>query len=79
MECAKEVKSFLTANKMKQNDGKTEFLILSTAGHKKHIQINDINICDAQVNSSNNACNLGIIFDKDMSLKTQINNICKLG
>ncbi len=37
MECAKEVKSFLTANKMKQNDGKTEFLILNTAGHKKYI------------------------------------------
>ncbi len=34
MECAKEVKSFLTANKMKQNDWKTELLILSTAGHK---------------------------------------------
>ncbi len=34
MEWAKEVKSFLTANKMKQNNGKTEFLILSTAGHK---------------------------------------------
>ncbi len=28
---------------------------------------------------SNNACNLGIIFDKDMSLKTEINNISKLG
>ncbi len=29
-----EEKSFLTANKMKPNDGNTEFLILSTAGHK---------------------------------------------
>ncbi len=34
VECAEEVNSFLTANKMKQNDGKTEFLLLSTAGHK---------------------------------------------
>ncbi len=76
---AKEVKSSLTANKMEQNDGKTDFLILSTAGHNKHIQFDDINICDAQVYSSNNARHLGIIFDKDMSLKTQINNICKLG
>ncbi len=54
---------------MKQNDGKTEFLILSI----------DINIYDVQVHSSNNAHNLCIMFDKDMSLKTQINNICKLG
>ncbi len=65
MECAKEVKSFLTSNKMKQNDGKTEFQILSTAGHKKHIQFYDINICDAQVYTSNNARYLGIIFDKE--------------
>ncbi len=57
----KEIKSFLTANKMKQNDGKTEFFILSTAGHKKHIQFDDINICDAQVYTSNNAYNLAFI------------------
>ncbi len=59
---------------MKHNNGTIEFFILSTAGHKKHIQIEDINICDAQVYSSNNSRNRGILFDKDMSLKTHINN-----
>ncbi len=35
MKCAKDVKSFLTFNKMKQNDDTTEFLIIGTPGQLK--------------------------------------------
>ncbi len=39
----------------------------------------DIHICKADVTSSQPARNLGIIFDKEMNSKAQINNISKAG
>ena len=79
MECAKDVKSFLTTNKMKQNDDKTEFLIIGTPGQRKKVVFNEINICEANVTAADKARNLGIIFDNELNLKSQINNICKSG
>ncbi len=72
MKCAKDVKSF---NKIKQNDDKTEFLMIGTPGQLKKVNFKDIHICEADVSSSEQACNLGIIFDKEMNSKVQINNI----
>ncbi len=75
MKCAKDVKSVLTFNKMKQNDDKTEFLIIGTPGQLKKVNFKDIHICEADVSLSEQAHNLGIIFDKEMNSKAQINNI----
>ncbi len=61
MVCAKYVKTFLTANKMKQDDDKTEFPIMDNSCQIKYVQYNHINICNAQVNSTEEACNLGVI------------------
>ena len=79
MECAKEVKAYLTANKMKQNDDKTEFLIVGTKSQTDKLNFNDIDICEATITTSDKVKNLGIIFDKEMNLNNQINNMCKLG
>ncbi len=66
-----------TLNKMKQNDDKTEFLIIGTPGQLKKGNFRDIHICEAEVSVSEQACKLGIIFDKEMNSK--INNISKTG
>ncbi len=58
MKCAKDVKSFLTFNKMKQNDDKTEFLIIGTTGQLKKVNFKYIHICEADVSSSEQARNL---------------------
>ncbi len=64
---------------MKQNDDKTEFHIIGTPGQLKNVNFKDIHICEAEVSSSEQAHNLGIIFDKEMNSKAQINNISKAG
>ncbi len=79
MKCAKDFKSLLIFNKMKQNDDKTEFLIIDNPGQLKKVNFKDIHICEADVSSSEQARNLGIIFDKEMKSKAQINNISKAG
>jgi hypothetical protein len=79
MDCTKDVKAFLTANEMKQNDDKTEFLIIGTPGKLKQVLFNEIDICDARVPSSLKARNLGVFFDKEMNLNSQVNNLCRSG
>ncbi len=37
----------------------------------------DIHICEAEVASSEQVCNLAIIFDKEMNSKAKTNNISK--
>ncbi len=64
---------------MKQNDYKTEFLIIGTACQRKKVIFNDINICDSNITASDKAKNRGIIFDKELNLKSHINNVCKSG
>ncbi len=39
---ASDVKSFLTANKMKQNDDKTEFVVIGTPSQHIKVEFNDL-------------------------------------
>ncbi len=57
---------------MKQNDDKTDILIIGTPGQLKNVNFKDIHICEVDVSSSEQAHNLGIIFDKEMNSKAQI-------
>ncbi len=62
MECAREVKDFLTVNNMKQTDDITDFLIIGTPGQRRKVQFNNINICEANISASDKAQNLGFLF-----------------
>ncbi len=64
---------------MKQNNDKTEFLIIGTPGQLKRVNYNDIHMFETDISSSEQAHNLGIIFDKEINSKVQINNISKAG
>ncbi len=64
---------------MKQNDDKTEFLIIGTPCQLQKVNFKDIHICEAEVSSSEQPHNYSIIFDKEMNSKRQINNISKAG
>ncbi len=60
-------------------DDKIELLTIGTPGQLETVNCKDIHICEADVSSSEQACNLGIIFDKEVNSKAQINNISKAG
>ncbi len=63
IDCARDVKSFRTINKMKLNDDKTEFVVIGTLCQLKKVEFNDSKICEVQVSTSEQACNLGVLFD----------------
>ncbi len=77
--CIDKIKEFMFANKLKINDEKTIFMVLGTNYWTETLNKNSIKIGDTQIESSNSTKNLGIIFDKEMTLHEHVNYICKKG
>ena len=70
--------SDLRIYKLKINDSKTEFLIITSSFLKQ--SFNDLNIMvgDSNIVPSNRARNLGVIFDKCIKLDYHISSVCLL-
>ncbi len=77
--CITKIKSFMTKNKLKLNDDKTEFMLIGTSYWLSKVTFDSIMIGDTNIKATNDARNLGIIFDKEMKLDTQINKVCRIG
>ena len=76
--CLSDIRSWMLQNKLKINDEKTEFLLI-TSSHSKS-QIDDdfkLQVGDFLVPASDTARNLGVSFDKHMSMDHHITNVCK--
>jgi exonuclease III len=75
--CIKEIREFLSDNKLCNNSEKTEFLLIGSQSQLKQIQINNISIGDTKIKPVDKARNLGVIFDKFMTMENHINKACK--
>ena len=76
--CIDEVRNWMSVNKLKMNDDKTEVLSCSTKSKLTHLIIDHLNIGDEKVEFSNTVKNLGVVFDRDLSMSSHVNNMCKL-
>ena len=54
-------------NKLKRNDDKAEFLIMTSKYQQHKIQDRSINVDTATIHASKSARNLGIVFDDNLS------------
>ena len=75
--CISDIRTWMIQNKLKINDSKTEFLVLTSSFLKQHFNDLNISVGNSRIASSISARNLGVIFDNHMSLDKQINSICK--
>ena len=66
----------MISNKLKINDSKTEFLVISSPRAKisKDLQIA---ISDSLIKPSSTCKSLGVVFDKHFTMDAQISNICR--
>ena len=71
------IKSWKTVNKLKLNDEKTEFLIMTSKFHQNKIHDHQIKVDTASIPASESARNLGIVFDKNLCMEDQIRRICQ--
>ena len=77
--CLKKIKNFMLENRLKLNDGKTEFILIGTKYWLNKVQFDNIDIGNTNIKAVDKARNLGIIFDKEMGLESQVKNVCKKG
>ena len=75
--CISDLRIWMIRNKLKMNDSKTEFLIITSSFLKQSFDDLNIMVGDSKIVSSNSARNLGVIFDKCMKLDYHISSVCK--
>ena len=72
------VHAWLTANRLSVNPSKTEYLIIGTPQQRsKLVTPSSISFQGTDLIPTDSTRNLGILFDKDLSLKQNISSICK--
>ena len=64
-------------NKLKINDSKTEFLVLTSSFFKQQFKDLQINVGMTYIKPTASACNLGVIFHSHLNLESHINNVCR--
>ena len=75
----KDIKTFMISNKLKLNDDKTEVIFLGTKVRLEQIDSIEIMVGDSMITPAEKVKNLGVIFDKNLSMDHQVKAMCKSG
>ena len=75
--CVTEMKAWMLCNKLKLNDAKSEFLIISSKYQKVNLQCQSICIGDLEVLASRTVRNLGVLFDFNMTMNEFVQKTCQ--
>ncbi len=75
--CLAEIRQWMLANMMKQNDGKTEFIIACSPRLRSHVQGTSLSVGDSAITPTADARNLGVLFDSEMNLAAHIKKVCQ--
>ena len=74
--CVKDIKEWMSFNKLKLNDDKTDLLIMTPPRLRTKILLPVLNIGEVEVSASATAANLGSTFHSAMSMEAHVNKIC---
>jgi len=78
--CVRDVRKWMTQDKLKLNDKKTEIMVIGTEAQLKKVNITNWVIGKSAVAPSQNPIrNLGSWFDSNLKMDTQITKTCKAG
>jgi hypothetical protein len=75
--CISDVKLWMSENRLKLNDDKTEALLFSKPGSFSAALPSSLQIGSTIISFSSHARDLGFILSSDMSLDKQVANICR--
>jgi len=75
--CIQDIREFLLDNKLCNNSEKTEFMIIGCPSQLSKVQINSIQVENTSITPTGKVKNLGVVFDKTMTMEPQINHMCK--
>ena len=77
--CVVEVRVWMCHHKLKVNNDKIEFLIISTKNKGKKIGDIAFHIGAAEIPAAESARNLGVMMDSVMNMDAQLTAVCKAG
>ena len=76
--CLSDIQNFMSANKLKLNPEKTEFILIgSKNNHKQLLPHFPINILSNQVSPAQSVRNLGVVFDSNFSFSDHVSQVIK--
>ena len=75
--CVHDIHDWMLCNSLKLNSDKTEMLVIGTRQQHAKVQGISIKIDRDTIEPKDEARNLGVIFDKYMTLKAHVNALCK--
>ena len=75
--CINDIRDFLHQNMLCNNGEKTEFLIVGTSHQLKKLKINSIKVDNTEIRAVDDVRNLGVIFDKEMTMEKHVNKMCR--
>ena len=75
--CVKHIATWMIYNKLKLNEEKTEFVIICSPRQRHKLTFSSICIGDSVISATENARNLGVVFDQSMNMKTHITNMSR--
>ena len=73
--CTSEISHWMSNNRLKLN--KEKFLIAGTGRQHPKVNIDTLNVVGIDIKPSTTVRNLEVIIDQDLSLKEQVNSICR--
>ena len=76
--CLSDIQNFMSANKLKLNPEKTEFILIGSKNNRKQLLPHfPINIIGNQVSPAQSVRNLGVVFDSNFSFSDHVSQVIK--
>ena len=75
--CISDLRTWMIKHKLKINDSKTEFMVLTSSFLKQQFNDLQIKVGNIQIKPSTTARNLGVTFDSNLNLESHINSVCR--
>ena len=75
--CVSDILKWCKINKLKINEEKTEFIVLSTPQQRKKVHSSSITIGHTNVEAVEEVRDLGALFDQHLHMDKQVSNMCR--
>ena len=72
-----DLRTWMIKHKLKINNSKTEFMVLTSSFLKQQFNDLQIKIGNSHNEPSTTARNLGVIFDSHLNLESHIDSVCR--
>ena len=75
--CLLELKAWMSRNKLKLNDDKTEVLLITPAHRGSRVDVTEVPLFESPIPVSETAKSLGVVLDSHMTMSRHIDSVCK--